>query len=250
MQVDLAHGRATLYFDPSKWTITHSPEPNKTSLTHRDGDGYAMIIAERLQLSLDALRQLAITNAKSVAPDTRVVAEQHRRVNGIDVLTLQLAGTAQGVSFIYLGYYYAGQEGAFQVVTYTAANLFDEYKADFEEFLDGFVLTGVGAPPAKQGVGAPPATDAVYVAAMRADLRNLVTAEEAFFADSVKYTVKIGPGGLEYGVHEGNTWPTIRLTRDGWTATIGNRNTPTRCAIFVGATSLPPATKEGAPMCQ
>jgi hypothetical protein len=29
---------------------------------------------------------------------------------------------------------------------------------------------------------------------MKSDLRNLVTAEEAFFADSVKYTTRIGPG--------------------------------------------------------
>jgi len=97
---------------------------------------------------------------------------------------------------------------------------------------------------------APPANNAVYVAAMKTDLRNLVTAEEAFFADSVKYTAKIGPGGLNYSVSSGNTWPTVRLTRDGWNAVIGNGNTPTRCAIFIGSASAPPAIKEGAPNCQ
>ena len=30
-----------------------------------------------------------------------------------------------------------------------------------------------------------------YIAAMKSDLRNLVTAEEAFFADSVKYTTDV-----------------------------------------------------------
>src|SRR5437899_5993157 len=31
-----------------------------------------------------------------------------------------------------------------------------------------------------------------YLASMKSDLRNLVTAEEAYFADSVKYTTNLG----------------------------------------------------------
>ena len=31
-----------------------------------------------------------------------------------------------------------------------------------------------------------------YLASMKSDLRNLVTAEEAYFADSVKYTSNLG----------------------------------------------------------
>jgi len=85
---------------------------------------------------------------------------------------------------------------------------------------------------------------------MRNDLRKLVTAEEAFFADSVKYTSKVGPGGVNFSVSSGNTGPTIVVTADGWTAIIGNANTPTRCTIFIGSTSTPPAVKEGVPKCQ
>src|SRR5881397_2631586 len=35
-----------------------------------------------------------------------------------------------------------------------------------------------------------------YLASMKSDLRNLVTAEEAYFADSVKYSATIGAGGV------------------------------------------------------
>jgi hypothetical protein len=140
-KVDLAHGKAALYFDPNKWKVTKSDEPSRTTLAHTNGDGYAMILAERLQVPLDQLRQIALDNARSVAPDTKVVAEQPRRVNGIDVLSLQMTGTIQGIHFTYLGYYYTGKEGAIQILTYTAANLFEEYRADFEELLEGFVLT-------------------------------------------------------------------------------------------------------------
>lgn len=113
-------------------------------------------------------------------------------------------------------------------------------------------LMFASAPLGAQGspATAPPPNNDSLVAQMKTDLRKLVTAEEAFFADSVKYTSKVGPGGLNFTVSPGNTWPTIVVTADGWTATIGNANTPTRCTIFVGSTSTPPAVKEGVPKCQ
>ena len=91
-----------------------------------------------------------------------------------------------------------------------------------------------------------------YLASMKSDLRNLVTAEEAFFADSVKYTTTIGAGGLSFNVTTGNNpaGPTIALTADGWTANLTNLNTTKTCSIYIGSTALAPANKEGEPKCQ
>jgi hypothetical protein len=55
-------------------------------------------------------------------------------------MELQIRGTIQSIPFVYLGYYYSGQEGSIQLLTYTASNLFDEYRHDFQELLDGFVV--------------------------------------------------------------------------------------------------------------
>jgi len=89
-----------------------------------------------------------------------------------------------------------------------------------------------------------------YLASMKSDLRNLVTAEEAYFADSVKYSSTIGAGGVTFSQSTGNTLPTINTTADGWTANIKNVNTTKTCSIFIGSTSLTPAGKEGEPKCQ
>jgi prepilin-type N-terminal cleavage/methylation domain-containing protein len=89
-----------------------------------------------------------------------------------------------------------------------------------------------------------------YIASMKSDLRNLVTAEEAYFADSVKYSATIGAGGVDFNVTSGNNTPTLAVTLDGWTASISNVNTTKTCAIFVGTTALAPAVKEGEPKCQ
>src|SRR3989441_7581841 len=60
---------------------------------------------------------------------------------------------------------------------------------------------------------------------MKADLPNLVTAEEAYFADSVKYSATIGAGGVIFTQSTGNTVPAVNTTADGWTANIKNVNT-------------------------
>src|SRR5437660_5640159 len=64
-----------------------------------------------------------------------------------------------------------------------------------------------------------------YLASMKSDLRNLVTAEEAYFADSVKYSATIGAGGVIFTQSTGNTAPTVALTADGWTANSSNIKT-------------------------
>src|SRR5438093_5358151 len=70
-----------------------------------------------------------------------------------------------------------------------------------------------------------------YLASMKSDLRNLVTAEEAYFADSVKYSATIGAGGVIFTQSTGNTLPAVALTADGWTANITNVNTTKTCSI-------------------
>jgi prepilin-type N-terminal cleavage/methylation domain-containing protein len=84
------------------------------------------------------------------------------------------------------------------------------------------------------------------VAGMKSDLRNLVTAEENYLAEHTKYTTDLGP---DYHYSAGNQRPTITLTDDGWTASITNANTKEQCAVFVGSTPIPPATREAAPAC-
>src|SRR5712671_4126220 len=81
---------------------------------------------------------------------------------------------------------------------------------------------------------------------MKSDLRNLVTAEEAYFADSVKYTSNLGTA---YATTTGVVGPTIVVTADGFTATVTHTTTTKTCSIYVGSTSLAPANKEGEPKC-
>ncbi len=86
-----------------------------------------------------------------------------------------------------------------------------------------------------------------YLTAMKSDLKNLTTAEEAYFADNVAYTTTF-PATI-YTVTAGVTAPAITITQDGWTASLGHNLTTKTCAIYIGTTALAPAINEGEPRC-
>ena len=135
--VDLLKGVSVAY-DPTRWSLLPSDKPGRRQLNHRDGDGYALIIAERLQIPIATLKNIVLQNARTAAPDAKIVREEQRMVNGVPVTCMELTGTAQGIPFRYFGYYYAGKAGTIQVITYTGDSLFPEYRDAFEELLNGF----------------------------------------------------------------------------------------------------------------
>jgi type IV pilus assembly protein PilA len=102
-----------------------------------------------------------------------------------------------------------------------------------------------------------------YLASMKSDLRNLVTAEEAYLTDSVRYTSQTScanptpAGSATWCASANNALGTITVgtgTQSGWTANLTNAYTAKSCAVYVGAiTPAAPGTAsdgEGAPVCR
>jgi len=89
-----------------------------------------------------------------------------------------------------------------------------------------------------------------YITAMKSDLRNLVTAEEAFFADSSKYTATVSQ--LKFQNSTGTVAPTITTGAGFWSATNAHTQlTGTTCAIGMNTTNPLIATAaEGVPTCK
>lgn len=90
-----------------------------------------------------------------------------------------------------------------------------------------------------------------YVGAMKSDLRNLATAEEAYFYDSAKYTTNFALMN-NFFPSTGVTLTVTQADATGWSATTTNSFAPARlCALFSGAaTPVAPATVEGRIACQ
>ena len=107
------------------------------NLSLKAGDLYAIAITERVQVDLDKLVEIALHNAKLVAPDTKVLKKEYRIVNNNKVIYMEMIGTMQGIKFKYLGYYFSDASGSTQYVAFTGENLVEKYKQEIENILNG-----------------------------------------------------------------------------------------------------------------
>ena len=86
-----------------------------------------------------------------------------------------------------------------------------------------------------------------YVASMKSDLRNLITAQEAYFSDyNSTYAASTGAMGTTFQASSGVTVTLGGVSNTGWAATATHNSTAKTCTIVLGSGS----TNEGTPVCQ
>jgi prepilin-type N-terminal cleavage/methylation domain-containing protein len=88
-----------------------------------------------------------------------------------------------------------------------------------------------------------------YVAQMKSDLKNLATAEEAFFYDSTYYTSSLASLN-NFNPSTGVTLSVLEATPGGWSAQAVHTQTTRQCVLYQGnAAPVAPATAEGRITC-
>ncbi len=89
-----------------------------------------------------------------------------------------------------------------------------------------------------------------HSAALRTDLRNIATAEEAFFYSNGRYTTVLD--SLPFRGSPGVVISVPEATTTGWSAEATHPESyPLKCAMYTGsATPLAPATSESLITCQ
>lgn len=87
-------------------------------------------------------------------------------------------------------------------------------------------------------------------ATLRSDLRNLATAEEAYFYENGVYTNDLNALNVTLSSGVTITWGTVNAA--GWSAKLSHPlATPSECAMYIGGVPpLPPSTSEGLITCQ
>ncbi len=96
------------------------------------------------------------------------------------------------------------------------------------------------------------------LAGMKSDLRNLVTAQEAYFSDNQTYAPALGAaqaaGVVAFVPTQNNVITLSTVTAAGWAGEATNatlKGTITKCGIYVGSGTAPNGAvkAEGAPAC-
>jgi prepilin-type N-terminal cleavage/methylation domain-containing protein len=85
-----------------------------------------------------------------------------------------------------------------------------------------------------------------YVASMKSDLRNLVTAEESYFADYTQYTKDLATA---YSESAGVTVTVNNADGTGWDAKSVHSGTAKTCTIAIGSGVAKAGDPEGEPIC-
>jgi hypothetical protein len=127
------------WINTDKWSFARGKDGESAEYTFRlkGKDLYVMSITEGVEIPLESFTDIALSNAREAAPNAKIVKREYRVVNGKKVLCMQLDGIIQGIKFTYFGYYYSDASGCTQFIAYTASNLFEKYKSEINDVLNG-----------------------------------------------------------------------------------------------------------------
>lgn len=132
---------AAFWINPKKWSFKKNENGHESAeytFEFKGSDLYGMVVTEQIEIKLEELVNIAINNAKDVAPNMKIVKKEYRMVNNHKVIYMEMEGTVQSIKFTYLGYYFSDSSGTTQYLTYTGTNLVEKYKKNIDNFLNGF----------------------------------------------------------------------------------------------------------------
>jgi hypothetical protein len=129
------------WINTGKWSFakTQADAAAEYRFQLKGKDLYGMVITEGIEIPLDSLADIALTNARGVAPDMKMIMQEYRVVNGKKVIYMEMKGTMKGIHFTYHGYYYSNSSGSTQFVAYTATNTVAKYESEMNDLLNGLV---------------------------------------------------------------------------------------------------------------
>lgn len=131
---------SAFWINPTKWSFQKSNGESQKEYQFqlKNGDLYGAIISEQIEIGIENLGQIALINARKLAPDMQITQQEYRIVNGVKVLYVQMSGSATGIKFTFNGYYYSNKTGTTQYITWTAASMIEKYQSEIDSFLNGF----------------------------------------------------------------------------------------------------------------
>ena len=91
-----------------------------------------------------------------------------------------------------------------------------------------------------------------YLATMKTDLRNLVTAEEGYFSDNQAFTTDLSSAGVNFSASKNVNVTVSNISPNGWQAqawhTVIGQNGK-KCNVYVGDAATAAGEKDGVPVC-
>lgn len=114
-----------IMLDDDDWYHVPSSESDVTeySFNNKNAEIYGLVISEKAMIPLENLRNIAIINARDNVENLKVIKEEFRIVNNLKVLYLCFEGEVERLPLRYNNYYYSGEDGIVQFITYARKDI-------------------------------------------------------------------------------------------------------------------------------
>jgi hypothetical protein len=136
----LNYGAFSLRFDPAKWRASHIGEAGTWELAYKPGEAYAKMIAEKAEIPLETLVELAARNMREQDSQARLIADEDRTYSGVRIKVVKVELAPKGIPLTFLCYYYGGPGGAVQLLTWAGRQQFAAQEPALRELLNGLVI--------------------------------------------------------------------------------------------------------------
>lgn len=126
--------------DDKEWYYIPSPtsDVSEYSFNNKTAEIYGLVISEKASIPLENLRNIALINARDNVENLKVIKEEFRTVNDLKVLYLCFEGEVEKLSLRYNNYYYSGEDGIVQFITYAQKDIAIDHTDRIFNLLNGF----------------------------------------------------------------------------------------------------------------
>lgn len=138
-----ADGSAALWLNPSKWTWVQSTHEDAKTFIYHTGLAQARFIAKTEGLTPERQLEDTLARIRKNDPAARLIFNERRKVNGAEMLCIQIETSLSDESkAIYYGYLYGDQERSIQAFVVTPQPAMSLHFRHYTDLLDGLVVQG------------------------------------------------------------------------------------------------------------
>ena len=123
------------------WLVNPSVEEDITEFlfTHKNAEIFGILIPEKNAIPVENLRNIALINARDNVENLTILEEEYRQVNNLKVLYLCFEGEVEKMKLRYNNYFYSGEDGIAQLITYARKDVAIRNKDAIFKLLNGLI---------------------------------------------------------------------------------------------------------------
>ncbi len=138
---------ATIWVDPIKWTWVKSDSEETLAFLYQTGFAQARLLVGDEATDNQTLLANLLDRLGKVGSEPEVLFQEPRRINGVDMLCVQVRVVNDDRKVIYYGVIRGDETGSYELFTITWEELLGPYYEELTKVIEGLELPSVTAQP-------------------------------------------------------------------------------------------------------